>query len=802
MAITTTPLGFQKPDGNEAVRNGDNVIAANGAKSEELHQDARGRLTVIEAKNAVQDGRLDGVESKNIIQDGRLASIEAKDAAQDAALADLPNQYVPLSRGVLPSGTDLNTLIGPAHVGAWSLLSSNTYPNAPTFTSAAVLEVQRGSGNSLSVVHRLTFGSSLLWREAVDAAAGTWSAWTQAESSDHAAATFETKPDAAAKLVTANAYTDTKDTANRTAWAAADTATLNSAKSYTDAAKWDRGVTTADLNTLQSSGSYAVNATNLLNLPAAVTGTLEVFWGTTSGVQVYTTREAAPRVFRRNCSGSTWGAWGDAKVGTVPTPFLLASTDVLDTLANGFYRSPSGSVSTALALPASAAGFLRVLKNTTTSGIQVWEPISATDPSIWIRSVSATGWTAWARVDGVKALADAKAYTDTKDVANRAAWAVADEVLDDKIDGIAPAWDMPGVSFAVVSKDGAPTWLQVNDTDGGPTAEALTFLAQSTGTGGSVAEKVLPPERNFTISTYTGPRKLRSNPALIVGYGDSHMLGGAVPSTRFMSILGTKFPAATVVNRGVGGNTTDLVAVRAGAIRPRLTFAGGTIPASGPVTVTTTDAIAYRNLGTFNVAGTVAGVAGNLARTSEYTLTFTRTTDGAAVTTGPAEFLSDDYALYSGAVQIILAGRNDIADDARLNDGSVPLSGAIDRAVSAYVAMVEAQTPVIKKTLLLGALSDVSYVRGTPEYQLVTGINQELQRVYPNSFWDLRGYLVNQCIYDAGITPTAEDLTAMEGDTLPPSIMLPDYTHIDVAAHAQVAEQLYAQLISRKLVNP
>lgn len=35
MAITTTPLGFKKPDGNELVKGGDNVIADNAQKSED-----------------------------------------------------------------------------------------------------------------------------------------------------------------------------------------------------------------------------------------------------------------------------------------------------------------------------------------------------------------------------------------------------------------------------------------------------------------------------------------------------------------------------------------------------------------------------------------------------------------------------------------------------------------------------------------------------------------------------------------------------------------------------------------------
>ena len=181
MAVETTPLGFQKPDGNEDVRNGDNVIAANAQKAEDRHQEDRGRLNLIEAKNSAQDGRLDGVESKNTAQDGRLTSIEAKDTAQDAALADLPNQFVPLSRGSLAPGTDWNTLTGPQHVGTYSV--SGSYPNAPSFSGTGTLVVERGgsSSNYLSVVHRLTAGTLLLWREAVDASAGTWSAWSQAD---------------------------------------------------------------------------------------------------------------------------------------------------------------------------------------------------------------------------------------------------------------------------------------------------------------------------------------------------------------------------------------------------------------------------------------------------------------------------------------------------------------------------------------------------------------------------------------------------------------------------------------------
>lgn len=44
MAITTTPLGFQKPDGNEPFRQGNDVISANAQKAQDLIADLQGRV--------------------------------------------------------------------------------------------------------------------------------------------------------------------------------------------------------------------------------------------------------------------------------------------------------------------------------------------------------------------------------------------------------------------------------------------------------------------------------------------------------------------------------------------------------------------------------------------------------------------------------------------------------------------------------------------------------------------------------------------------------------------------------------
>ena len=49
MAVVTTPLGFQKPDGNELVKQGDNVISVNAQKAQDLHAKARADIVNLQA---------------------------------------------------------------------------------------------------------------------------------------------------------------------------------------------------------------------------------------------------------------------------------------------------------------------------------------------------------------------------------------------------------------------------------------------------------------------------------------------------------------------------------------------------------------------------------------------------------------------------------------------------------------------------------------------------------------------------------------------------------------------------------
>jgi hypothetical protein len=48
VAVVTTPLGFKKPDGNELARNGDNIIADNAQKAEDLLAPALPKIAALE----------------------------------------------------------------------------------------------------------------------------------------------------------------------------------------------------------------------------------------------------------------------------------------------------------------------------------------------------------------------------------------------------------------------------------------------------------------------------------------------------------------------------------------------------------------------------------------------------------------------------------------------------------------------------------------------------------------------------------------------------------------------------------
>lgn len=197
MAITNTSLGLQKPDGNELLRDGDNVISANAQKIDDLITSDRGRMAAIEAVNTTQDGRLGSLEGQVWF------------------------------KGYLPNGTDLNTW---TDNGRWAIrLASDvaTMLNTPAAAGSGFVEMTT-SQHGMKVQTWVNYGTNTAWRRTTASiVAGTFTAW--------GALDVDVKAYADTGDAAGQAYTDGKDTANRAAWAAADTAVAAAATAYTDA---------------------------------------------------------------------------------------------------------------------------------------------------------------------------------------------------------------------------------------------------------------------------------------------------------------------------------------------------------------------------------------------------------------------------------------------------------------------------------------------------------------------------------------------------------------------------------------
>jgi len=250
--------------------------------------------------------------------------------------------------------------------------------------------------------------------------------------------------------------------------------------------------------------------------------------------------------------------------------------------------------------------------------------------------------------------------------------------------------------------------------------------------------------------------------------------------------LDTLLPAS-VVNLGTSGQTAEEIALRQGGYTLTLTVSGGTIPASGAVSVSSSQSY-LRNTGiAWTQIGTLAGVPGTLNRAIGAgwdAMTFTRTSSGSAVTVAsPVVFASDAATTYESNPAIILAGRND------LNVATIS-TDVRGRVLATHNAMVARLKAFHSEYLILGTVSNTDGI-DTSNGAGFAAINATLQNRFGNRFLDLQTYMSQQCIYDLGITPTTADLTAMSKKAVPPSLMNPSVVgHFSAAAGAAAATNL------------
>ena len=309
-------------------------------------------------------------------------------------------------------------------------------------------------------------------------------------------------------------------------------------------------------------------------------------------------------------------------------------------------------------------------------------------------------------------------------------------------------------SVTITDANGQPTFLDANATDGGPTPHAAALIATALSAPVVITE--------------------------ISAYGDSMVEGIHGAGATWPAVLATEL-SRVVNNYGKSGQRSVEVAIRAGGVVPLITLPSNTVPASGSVTVTC-DSPADTSLFSAVIttaAGTIAGIPATLTRSAAGVWTLTRNTAGTATPSPPRSPFLVTVPNPKG-VQIIWVGRNDTIKDTAFT------------SIKATVDRMPAGTPFI----IISICNNIDEPAGSAGYLEIQTLNRKLQDAYPKAFVDMRWFLVNQGLAEAGITPTTGDNDNIAQDIIPASLRS-DGIHINSAGRSVTAKRL-ATIITRR----
>lgn len=258
----------------------------------------------------------------------------------------------------------------------------------------------------------------------------------------------------------------------------------------------------------------------------------------------------------------------------------------------------------------------------------------------------------------------------------------------------------------------------------------------------------------------------------LVFWGDSMTQGAGGDGTNIVTTAASYLDRVGS-NRGLGGQDTHQIAIRAGAWPLYVELEGDTIPASGAAAVTYYSTNILTNGGSpyGSCRAIIAGVPGTLeSNVSDYNWTFTRDEAGTEVAldgetlavldpdAGTASIPSPEQ--YRDWTVVIWAGRN-----------NRPNSRETVREYRDYlVAMARHLTPRAKHYFVVSIVNGDGERLGSVGYDYVAAANAELRATFGDHYLDLRSYMVQHAIYDAGLTPTSDDLDAIALDTPPPQL--------------------------------
>lgn len=423
--------------------------------------------------------------------------------------------------------------------------------------------------------------------------------------------------------------------------------------------------------------------------------------------------------------------------------------------------------------PENIQGFALTVR-TGTGGQQIYLSVNG---HIWHRKRKASVWDAnFRRIDGRLELMpenedllvwtdSAGQYTDLHLGPDGYFAAPVIERLQDRILSGMSMVEAPesGVAFAIVDKVGQYTDLHLDDS-GQFADEVLERVGTRLGTMG------LGGGLNKHDMMYLDGHLLPAYPDTgnVTCWGSSSMQGLAP------HLLST-FKSATVHNEGKGGEWSQQIAARMGAIPALLTVLGGSIPASGSVLVTASNVPPLALMKDF--AGTLNGVHGTLSSNGT-TQTFTRTSPGSAteVPSG-TPFISEVGNASRQHITMLWPGKNNLK-----TVGAVPLVIEQTEMMFAWLSPM-----LIKRCVVLTHFVDSDQSPGSTQHNQVAQVNADYLARYGSLCIDANAYILSPQVWaDTGIMPTAADLQ-MQSNGVKATSLSSDNLHLNDTAEAALA---------------
>lgn len=255
-------------------------------------------------------------------------------------------------------------------------------------------------------------------------------------------------------------------------------------------------------------------------------------------------------------------------------------------------------------------------------------------------------------------------------------------------------------------------------------------------------------------------------------WGDSLTAGGW-PAT-LAALCG--LPA---YNGGWGGQGYSQIAARQGGAPSRLTVAGNTIPASGPVAVTAALNNPLSDGG--GRQGLLAGVLGMLNMAGGV-LTFTRSVAGVEVSCPPKSYFTpSDGLLYAGRHVTIWTGRNSFKE----------VAPAL--IVASIRSMIDYLTPRVKRVVVMSIPPWVGEEFGTANRAKLDACNAAIQAAFPEFWLDISAWLrTEQAATAAGITFVSDDLTDIANGLTPRSLRS-DSGHLNAGGNVAIGQRVHQE---------